>query len=517
MPINFSAFVEDMRLDALPKAVQQDIKRFVDAKAHHQFPHYGMVVKELLPKADPQNLKTARAHVRKLPVAPLGKIVNLATRRGDKYILVLNDRIIDGHHFLAKAERAGVTSSLNVLDLTPARFQFSMKAKPIKFEILPPERPVRTRAQMIRFARVSVAQDRYRKRIHEAEQDRAASNYAKSALAGAAIGAVTKPFGLTRTQAALGGGAAGIAAQALVRRATAKTKDSFGERSPMAKRVEKLPWQVGGAAAGVLGYRKLRGKVKFARRQRGGEIRFDLSSGISEEAATGILRKLKGAFQGPASATENVISKVKEAWQNPDVRKKLAGAAALTGGIGIADAVTSAATAKDGESSVSEGAKGLGRGLLYGGVLAGAEPAIEGILKRKWGFSALQRGMIRFDDRAQAAGWDVRDPRGRSARVFAPGSQQRQRREKYWHERVDNQRKVLGGLAVAGTLAGALAGWHARGLWKGAKVGLKNEAEAGARVVAKKARPAANVVRARATRRGNIEFPAGMLKKGKSS
>src|SRR5690242_13054250 len=121
----FSAFVEDMRLDALPEAVQQDIGRFVEAKAHHKFSHYGMVVTELLDKADAVNLKAARKHVRNAKPKDLVEKVLSDTKAGKKYILLMNDKIVDGHHFLAKAERAGVTSSLNVLDLTPARFQFS--------------------------------------------------------------------------------------------------------------------------------------------------------------------------------------------------------------------------------------------------------------------------------------------------------------------------------------------------------------------------------------------------------
>lgn len=139
-PIQFSAFIEDMRLDALPKDVQRDVLRFVSAKAHHQFPHYGMVVKELLPKADPANLKTARKTTRGMKSAQAREFVE--KKRDGKYILLLNDRIIDGHHFLAKAEHAGVTSSLNVLDLTPARFQFAaMHAQPLAFAYPPPALP----------------------------------------------------------------------------------------------------------------------------------------------------------------------------------------------------------------------------------------------------------------------------------------------------------------------------------------------------------------------------------------
>ncbi|MDR0532726.1 MAG: hypothetical protein LBH01_02105 [Verrucomicrobiales bacterium] len=54
-----------------------------------------------------------------------------------------------------------------------------------------------------------------------------------------------------------------------------------------------------------------------------------------------------------------------------------------------------------------------------------------------------------------APDWDVRDQRGRSARVFAPGSRPRDRREKKWHEKIGNQRKVA---AAAGLAAALLAG-----------------------------------------------------------
>ncbi len=70
-----------------------------------------------------------------------------------------------------------------------------------------------------------------------------------------------------------------------------------------------------------------------------------------------------------------------------------------------------------------------------------------------------------FDFRADMAGWDVRDPRGRSARVFAPGARARERRSKRWHEKVDTIRKV----AIIGTV-GALAG----GTLAGLRVGGKN-------------------------------------------
>ena len=64
--------------------------------------------------------------------------------------------------------------------------------------------------------------------------------------------------------------------------------------------------------------------------------------------------------------------------------------------------------------------------------------------------------LIELDAVAEDAGWDVRDPRGRSARVFAPGSRKRVRREKKWHEEVENERKLWkAGVTGAGLAAGA--------------------------------------------------------------
>lgn len=57
--------------------------------------------------------------------------------------------------------------------------------------------------------------------------------------------------------------------------------------------------------------------------------------------------------------------------------------------------------------------------------------------------------------------WDLRDARGKSARVFAPGSKPRNRREKDWNEKTDNIRLVRN-IAIAGTLAGAGAALHYR-------------------------------------------------------
>lgn len=68
------------------------------------------------------------------------------------------------------------------------------------------------------------------------------------------------------------------------------------------------------------------------------------------------------------------------------------------------------------------------------------------------------RNLSCFDFDAETRGWDVRDPRGRSARVFAPGSRRRERREKSNLEKVSTIRAVRNAalVAAAGGIGGAL-------------------------------------------------------------
>lgn len=64
---------------------------------------------------------------------------------------------------------------------------------------------------------------------------------------------------------------------------------------------------------------------------------------------------------------------------------------------------------------------------------------------------------IMFDLSADEKGWDLRDARGRSARVYAPGSRRRARREKSWDEKTDNIR-AMRNVAIGGALAATGAG-----------------------------------------------------------
>jgi len=57
-----------------------------------------------------------------------------------------------------------------------------------------------------------------------------------------------------------------------------------------------------------------------------------------------------------------------------------------------------------------------------------------------------------YQDYYSAPGWDLRDARGKSARVFAPGAKRRERRQAEWHEKKDNQKKLIAGAGVAAAL-----------------------------------------------------------------
>jgi hypothetical protein len=126
-PKQASAFIRDCPLASLPEDVRRDIRRFVPDLKGKTAVHYGMVVKELLQKADPHNLAAARAHLRDESESKLKK--EFYAKKDGKFILITYDKIIDGHHFLAKAEKIGCTSSLNVLDLTGCRHQESKSNK----------------------------------------------------------------------------------------------------------------------------------------------------------------------------------------------------------------------------------------------------------------------------------------------------------------------------------------------------------------------------------------------------
>ncbi len=125
LPAIKSAFVGDITLGELTQSlgpeIEETIRGFVPtANEKSVVARYGMTVPELLPKVDAHNYETAKKHCKRLTVGEAGDIVR---GRAGKFILVLNDKIIDGHHHLARAEKGKVTSSLPVLDLSPLRHQ----------------------------------------------------------------------------------------------------------------------------------------------------------------------------------------------------------------------------------------------------------------------------------------------------------------------------------------------------------------------------------------------------------
>lgn len=127
--VKMSAYIKDTNVTDLPEKVQADVRRFIQKSPKNPTViHYGMMVRELLDRVDPQNYKAAWEAVKK-ELDSLSKDKRAEARDAfykkakEKFILLVNDQIVDGHHFLAKAKYFNITSSLDVLDLTPARFQ----------------------------------------------------------------------------------------------------------------------------------------------------------------------------------------------------------------------------------------------------------------------------------------------------------------------------------------------------------------------------------------------------------
>ena len=121
-----ASYSSDVSVDSLPKQTQEDILKFIpNTNKKNKVVQYGMVTSELTPKVDNHNYKLAQEHVQ-TELNKKGKKFmgdKFQDKIDNKYILLLNDKIIDGHHFLALADKLGITCSLKVLDLTPLRFQ----------------------------------------------------------------------------------------------------------------------------------------------------------------------------------------------------------------------------------------------------------------------------------------------------------------------------------------------------------------------------------------------------------
>lgn len=119
----FSAYIGDILASDLPASTQSDIANILGTNGTTgklKLIKYGMVPSELEKMADAHNLESAQRHIRNMPNYACSQDVH-----GDqeKHCLIQNHKLIDGHHFLAKALKGGVTKSLPVVDLSPARFQ----------------------------------------------------------------------------------------------------------------------------------------------------------------------------------------------------------------------------------------------------------------------------------------------------------------------------------------------------------------------------------------------------------
>lgn len=118
-----AAYMGDMLVGDLPAATQDEIRRILGTNGRTdalKVIKYGMVAPELERMADPHNLETATNNLRYSSNASCSDEVH---SRQEKHILVNNGRVVDGHHYLAKALKGKVSKSLHVIDLTPTRFQ----------------------------------------------------------------------------------------------------------------------------------------------------------------------------------------------------------------------------------------------------------------------------------------------------------------------------------------------------------------------------------------------------------
>ncbi len=368
------------------------------------------------------------------------------------------------------------------------------------------------RATQFAFVKPNVAADRYKKDIHEKDSARSGSHYVKSALGGAVIGALTRGKMARRQAAAIGAGV-GIGAQTVARTGTGFTKDQFGDRSFTGKSIDKAVPTAGLIGAGVLAIRKLRGRMPVTLAARGTTKRQLLSAKLKEvhffaksyehhsdrEArdTTGQFRdSLGAAIRGETNYRNETVGLTDAPVINNAYRRAKT---AVKIGNRVGALSRDAAGALAGQAKVDNRGRPLKREwekswftngiknvVATGAVLGGAallrkNPKLRGALVAagaraagragtvvKRGAQAVGTGINKatnvdrffaakvrayfFD--ATASDWDVRDARGRSARVFAPGARPRERREKQWHEKVGNIRRV----AVIGALTAAAGG-----------------------------------------------------------
>ena len=212
---------------------------------------------------------------------------------------------------------------------------------------------------------MSLAQYKQFKKTSDEDKDRGLINAHKAGLAGVAAGLLlgrgqpaaagagkvaraVATIRTTRTRRAIAGYVAGQTAVHGTRVLTEPSKDAYGDRSRAAKHIEKLPMWAGLAGAGLLA------KKRWANHTLADRSRIILFSGIMD------------AIRGMAGNKSGLRSGL-----------------ALAGGITAADAATNAIIPNEGESHAHAAARGLGQGAIYGSILAGAEPVLDSLIKRR--------------------------------------------------------------------------------------------------------------------------------------
>jgi hypothetical protein len=120
---SMSAYIADMNISDLPQSAQDAIASVLGTNGStgaFRVIKYGMVASELEKMADAHNLESAGRNLRYCTNTSCADEVHA---NQEKHVLINNGRVVDGHHFLAKALKGKVTKSLPVIDLTPTRFQ----------------------------------------------------------------------------------------------------------------------------------------------------------------------------------------------------------------------------------------------------------------------------------------------------------------------------------------------------------------------------------------------------------
>jgi len=155
---------------------------------------------------------------------------------------------------LGATSTAIVGAGVNVID-KKRRERLKKEGKAILFKAVTPS------------PRGAIARDKYDNAVFDQDEAKSERNYKRSALAGGGLSVLLRGK-KTRLGTFIAGAGAGIGAQLATRSITAASKDQFGDRSHLAKRIDRLPWQVPALiAGGIIGKRAWKaGALKLSSR-----------------------------------------------------------------------------------------------------------------------------------------------------------------------------------------------------------------------------------------------------------